>query len=195
VPFVALTVPSIARACGPTASALDSLIDTADIPKPMLATFERAYIENWVVFGSGYHQNFFFLPRTIRTTARGTKTVWGVNVQGADPDGWLTARAAIIEQRSKLGADAKPYARYLLTKVQWEIDCDGQRMRMVQLVDCDDTGKAIWSGRYTDKLEKPVAGSNGDNLVRTFCEPKLRITFRDVVNTPMGQPVSTGETE
>ena len=173
-----------------SAGVLDSLIDTAGIPKAMLATFERAYDENWVVFGSGSHQNYFFLPRTIRVTPQGTKTVWGVNVQGADPDGWNTGRAAIVAQRSKLGADPKPYAHYLLTKVQWEIDCEGKRMRMRQLVDCDDAGHVIWAGHYNDALEAPSAGSNGENLVRTFCEPKLRITFRDVVNTPMGEPVS-----
>jgi len=172
------------------AAVLDSLIDTAGIPKAMLATFRRAYDENWVVFGSGSHQNYFFLPRTVHTTAQGTKTVWGVNVQGADPNGWNTGRAAIVAQRSQLGADPKPYAHYLLTKVQWEIDCEGKRMRMRQLVDCDDAGKVIWAGHYDDALEAPANGSNGENLVHTFCEPKLRITFRDVVNTPMGEPVS-----
>jgi hypothetical protein len=187
---IGVLVCSAAAHAQSTTTPLDSLIDTTDIPKPLLATFERAYTESWVVFGSGFHQNYFFLPRTIHVTPQGTKTVWGINVQGADANGWLTSRAAIMRQRSRLGADTKPYARYLMTKIQWEIDCEGKRLRMRQLVDYDDAGKVIGASRYDDPLEKPQHDSNGDNLVRTFCEPKLRITFRDVVNTPMGQPVS-----
>jgi hypothetical protein len=173
-----------------TGAALDSLIDTTDIPKPLLATFERAYDEKWVVFGGGFKQNYFLLPRTIKATTRGTKTVWGVNVQGSDGGNWYSARAAIIQQRSQAGGDAAPYAWYLLTRVQWEIDCAHGRMRMLQLIDVDESGKVIGSWRYDDPLEQPVPDSNGENLVRSFCEPKLRVTFRDVVNTPMGEPVT-----
>src|SRR5262249_25681564 len=145
--LVALGCPAAARACG-GGSVLDSYIDTADVPKPLLHTFERAFSEEWVVFGGGFHQNYYYLPATIRRTSRGTKTVWGVNLPGADDGNWVSARAEVMEQRANSGGTPEPYARYLLTKIEWEIDCAGRRLRMLRLIDCDEAGNVIWSGRY-----------------------------------------------
>ncbi len=173
-----------------TTAVLDSLMDTHGIPKPLLDQFAKAYDESWVVFGSGFHQNFYFLPRTIKTTPAGTKTVWGVNLQGGDSDDWLSSRAAIVEQRRESYGDAARYDEYLLTRIQWEIDCPGQRARIVELADYDEDGRVIWSTIVGGPLEPPVPDSNGEGLLQAFCHPQSRITFRDVVSTPMGTPVS-----
>lgn len=47
-----------------------------NIPAQVLEVYANAYAENWGQFGGGFHQVYFYLLRTIRTTARGTKTVW-----------------------------------------------------------------------------------------------------------------------
>jgi hypothetical protein len=186
--MVALMCPRGAHAQS-TEGVLDSLMDTQNIPKPLLHEFAKAYEEDWVVFGSGLHQNYFFLPRTIQDTAHGTKTVWGVNLQGADSTDWLSSRAAMIEQQRRRG-DPDRYDKYLLTKVQWEVDCSHHRARIVQIIDYDENGNVLWSSRIQGELEEPEHDSNGEGLVRAFCDPGTRITFRDLVNTPLGMPVA-----
>jgi hypothetical protein len=167
-------------------------MDTQGIPKPLLDTYAKAYTENWVVFGGGYHQYYCFIPRTIQTTARGTKTVWGVNLQNADSTDWLSSRAAVSEIRQPIHGDPNRYAKYLLTKLQWEVDCASQRTRIVQILDYDEDGSVIWSAQVAEKLEVPVPDSNGEGLLRALCDENDRITFQDLVNTPWGVPVLEG---
>jgi len=172
------------------ASVLDSLMDTENVPKPLLYQFAKAYEEDWVCFGAGLHQNYFFIPRTIKATGHGTKTVWGVNLQGADSTDWMSSRPAVIEQRQRAHEDPDKYAKYLLTKIQWEVDCAGQRMRMIKMIDYDEDGGVIYSGQFDEKLAEPVPDTNAEGLVCAFCHPRTRITFRDLVNTPLGVQVA-----
>jgi hypothetical protein len=163
--------------------------DTATIPDPVAKIYGKACAENWVVFGGGYHQTYLYIPRTIRTTEKGTKTVWGVNVQsmtGADSAADLqTSRAAITEVRgnSHLGeATLQKYGRYLQTKVQWEVDCVHQRVRILQCIDYDEDGNVLLSFEVPGTLEDPVPETNGEGLLRAFCNPAHRNYFRDLFN-------------
>ena len=172
-----LLIPFFLLACG--------MARAQDYAQPVLDVYAKAYAENWVQFGGGFHQTYFYLPRTIRTTSRGTKTVWGVNVQsmsGADTAADLsTSRAAIVKSRGGTSQIAEKYTTYLLTKVLWEIDCVHQRARILKLLDYDEEGNIIWSSEVTRKMEEPVPDSNGESLVKAFCDPRHRNYFRDIL--------------
>jgi hypothetical protein len=157
------------------------LADTSssDIPEPFLRVYTTALSEDWIYFGGGEKQNYWFLPRTIRKTPQGTSTVWSVHIQGADSTGsYTSARDAIIARFKRMGTSTMGYERYLQTKVQWEVDCVHQRIRIIQLLDYNEDGELLHSGKTKAGLEDPVPGSNGEGLLRVFCNPTLRKTFR-----------------
>jgi hypothetical protein len=164
--------------------------DTLNIPTPVLDVYAKAYAEDWVQFGGGFHQIYLYLPRTIKATARGTKTVWGVNVQsmsGADTLCDLnTSRRAITKQREEAHfppEKLEKYATYLMTKIQWEVDCVHQRTRIIQFLDYDEEGNMIFSHEMkSSKLDDPVPDSNGEGLLKAFCDPQHRNHFRDLLD-------------
>lgn len=171
------------------ASRVSAQADSTTIPEPFLREYATAYHENWVAFGGGSHQTYFYLPRTIRTTSRGTRTVWAVNIQsiqGGDTLGdFSSARRAVIKSREE--AHLAPerlqkYATYLLTRVQWEVDCLRQRMRIIKFVDYDEEGNVLLSADTHEDMEEVIPETNGEGLLKAFCDPTRRNHFRDLLD-------------
>lgn len=155
------------------------LPDSSSIPKPLLEEYAKATVDGWVWFGGGFKQQYWYLPKTIRKTPRGTSTVWAVNIQEVDStNDWTAAREAIVAHYREQGMSTVGYEHYLLTKVQWEVDCVHQRSRVIQLLDYAEDGHVLFSGNSGDKLEDPVPETNAENILRSFCNPRLRVTFR-----------------
>lgn len=170
-------------------AAANAQAGTASVSEPLTQMYAKALVENWVQFGGAGHQIYFYLPRTIRVTSRGTKTVWGVNMQsiaGEDSSGDMApSRAEVMEVRRSAHMDPEQlekYETYLLTKIQWEVDCVHQRLRILKMIDYDEEGGVLLSTDVNDKLEEPVPDSNGEGLLRAFCDPAHRNYFRDLFN-------------
>jgi hypothetical protein len=158
-----------------------------DIPKPLLDLYAKAYVENWVAFGGGCHQTYYFLPKTIRRTARGTSTVWSVEVQEMDSTNWRSSLAAVKEQRERVRPGVEGYERYLFSKTQWEVDCRRQLVRILQFIDYDEDGNVIVADQLKHpKFEEPVPDTNGEGLLRSFCHPSQRKYFRKLLDEAPG---------
>jgi len=181
----ALTICLLLVASAASALAQEAPDSTANIPEPFLKEYGRAVLENWVYFGGGFKQSYWFLPNTVRRTARGTSTVWSVSIQAPDSTGdWSSAREAIIAARERENVPTARYETYLLTKLQWEVDCAHQKLRIIQVYDYNEEGEVIYSGKSKSELEEQIPDTNGENLVRVFCHPALRRTFDQLLGLP-----------
>jgi hypothetical protein len=158
---------------------------TQKIPDPLLDEYAKGIAENWVWFGGGFKQDYWFCPNTIRRTAQNTFTVWSVSIQSFDSTGdWTSARRAIITQRKRARVATLGYESYLLTKVQWEMDCSHHMTRVLQIVDYDKEGAVLHSWKLTGEMEEPVPDSNGDGLLRIYCNPSQWKTFGELIGPP-----------
>ena len=155
---------------------------TSNIPAPLLNEYATAVHDNWVWFGGGFKQAYWFLPNTVRRTTSGSSTFWAVSIQAVDSTGnWTSAREAIIADRQRRNQPTAGYETYLLTKSQWEVDCARQKLRCIRILEYNEDGAVINSGKTNSTFEEPVPDSNGENLLRVFCHPKLRRTFRELL--------------
>jgi hypothetical protein len=190
---------SLVLLVGAHSTAAQSLTDTtSNVPVAFLNEYAKAVNEGWVWFGGGFNQHYWFLPKTIRRTPRGTSTVWTVSIQSLDDTtaDWSSARRAIIAQRERTNQPTAGYETYLLTKAQWELDCVHERIRTIQLLEYNEAGEAFHSGKIGGEWEDPVPDTNGENLIRIFCHPSLRKTFRELLNAapPPGNRTPAGGT-
>jgi hypothetical protein len=129
------SVPALLLMAGP-ALAQGPPDSASAIPKPLLDLYAKAVIEHWVWFGGGLHQNYWFRPGTAHRTKAGTTILWTVFVQEGDSTGdWSSGREAVIAERSKNHHSIEGYETYLMTTVQWEVDCSNHKERILQLLD------------------------------------------------------------
>jgi len=154
--------------------------EETDAPKMLIELHAKAYVENWVVFGGGIKEMYLYQPTTAKRTARGTTTVWGVNMPNPDSTDWYGSRHAFLESKRKRHESTSGWERYFYTKVQWEIDCQKGQVGITQMVFYDEDGVVIRSGKPSDDLEDPVPDSNADRFLRSFCNQTRRRYFREV---------------
>ncbi|HTR96483.1 MAG TPA: surface-adhesin E family protein [Candidatus Acidoferrales bacterium] len=178
-PHVLVFLAGLALASPVAARAQEPQDTTANIPQPLLDQYATAVHENWVYFGGGGHEHYWFIPRTIKRTPRGTSTVWTVGIQSLDSTNTYTsAREAVIADRERNGQSSSEYANYLMTRTKWEIDCVHQRLRILRVLQYADDGSVIHQGDTHEKFEDPIPGTNGEHMLEVFCHPKKWRTFR-----------------
>ncbi len=119
--------------------------------------------------------------------------IWGGgDIQAIDSTGdWTSAREAIIAERERKNLPTAGYETYLLTKVQWEVDCARQKARILKIIEYSEDGGVLYSGNPKDELEEPAPETNGENLLRVFCHPRLRKTFRELLGPLPPSPAPT----
>jgi len=105
---------------------------------------------------------------------------------GPDSTGWYASRRAVLEKYRKEGWSVKGWENYFYTRLQWEIDCDRQQLRILQIVFYDEDKEVIKSADLRGALEDQVPDSNGDGLLRSFCEPGQRLYFQEYFDDTTG---------
>lgn len=123
----------------------------------------------WRLFDTDDDYYMYYDSLRIQSPREGIVRIWLKTTPNPYRDSRARVQYEKARKREQAGLDGTPWMKWDREIVLWEIDCTEQRVRILSMVDYDESGRVIETNDEISAWSHVVPESRGEALVILFC--------------------------